>query len=619
MKTVEQILQASGLPLPPDGVTRYYAPCPVCSHLRRANHQDLKCLGITITNVGVNWGCNHCRWTGGEFFNGKDADPIIATYEYTDEGGAPLSRKVRTASKKFWQQRWDGSEWVNSTKGVRRVLYRLPELIEAIAAEQTVLIVEGEKDVETLRQLGVPATCNFDGAAGPNQKPKWRPEYSEILHDADVVIIPDHDAAGYAHADAIAAMSVAVAKSVRILKLREHWPDCPAGGDVSDWASAGHTREELDALIAGAPLWQLSPRSEEHKTEGPKTFEPRFALVQFKAILLSTTPNYLIKGFIPREGLVVVWGPPKCGKSFWTFDLTMHIALGRDYRGHKVRQGSVVYLALEGGVGFYARVEAWRRQHLADHADDVPFSLLPVPVDLIADKDKLIHAIRVQGYAPAVVVIDTLNRSLNGNENDSRDMAAYIRAADAIREAFHCAVLIVHHCGIAGDRPRGHTSLSGADDAQIAVERKDDGLIIAQVEHMKDSEAGATALSRLESVDLGCDDDGDPITSCVVVPADGEQIPTKKKQVSGATKIALDLLIRALADDGKKAPASNHIPTGVVTCAIDLWRRYCYDGMLTESQDADTKRKAFHRASKRLQELRIIGVWQDHVWLAGHA
>ena len=126
----------------------------------------------------------------------------------------------------------------------------------------------------------------------------------------------------------------------------------------------------------------------------------------------------------------------------------MHIALGRNYRGHKVRQGAVVYLALEGGAGFDARVNAWRRRHLGGHTGDVPLSLLPAPIDLIADKDKLIEAIRAQTKTPAVVAIDTLNRSLNGNENDSKDMAAYIRAADAIRETFHRTVIIVHHCGL---------------------------------------------------------------------------------------------------------------------------------------------------------------------------
>ena len=101
MKTAAEILQAFGLPLPPNGESRYYVPCPVCSLRRKTNHQNSKCLGITITDKGVQWGCNHCGWTGGDFFNGKDHDPIVATYEYMDEGGNVLSRKVRTADEKI--------------------------------------------------------------------------------------------------------------------------------------------------------------------------------------------------------------------------------------------------------------------------------------------------------------------------------------------------------------------------------------------------------------------------------------------------------------------------------------------------------------------------------------
>jgi hypothetical protein len=196
-------------------------------------------------------------------------------------------------------------------------------------------------------------------------------------------------------------------------------------------------------------------------------------------------PNYLIKGIIPRTGLVVIWGPPKCGKSFWTFDLMMYAALGRPYRGRRVQQGAVVYLALEGGYGFQARVEAWRRRHLANHRDPVPFYLLDVPVDLIADHQRLIAAIKAQfgsQIIPAAVVIDTLNRALMGDENKSDDMAKFIRASDMIRQAFGCVVPIVHHCGVAGGRP------------------------------------------RLDRVELGDDDDGDPIRSCVIVPAEARPV-----------------------------------------------------------------------------------------------
>jgi hypothetical protein len=63
----------------------------------------------------------------------------------------------------------------------------------------------------------------------------------------------------------------------------------------------------------------------------------RFTLKPFKDITICTTPSYLVKGVLPRSGLAVVWGPPKCGKSFWTFDLVMHIATGRNYRGRRVQ------------------------------------------------------------------------------------------------------------------------------------------------------------------------------------------------------------------------------------------------------------------------------------------
>ena len=116
--------------------------------------------------------------------------------------------------------------------------------------------------------------------------------------------------------------------------------------------------------------------------------------------LMSTTSNYLVKGILPRTGLAVVWGPPKCGKSFWTFDVIVHIALGREYRGRKVQQGIVVYCALEGGGGFGNRIEAWRKQHGNGGEENVPFYLIKQPFDLVADHQILIAAIRANSAKP---------------------------------------------------------------------------------------------------------------------------------------------------------------------------------------------------------------------------
>jgi AAA domain len=260
--------------------------------------------------------------------------------------------------------------------------------------------------------------------------------------------------------------------------------------------------------------------------------QPRFKLRRFDELKIGTERTYLVKGLIPRSGLMVVWGPPKCGKSFWAFDLVLHVALGREYRGRRVQQGPVVYCAFEGGGGYPARAEAFRNQHLPDDCEPFDFFLLDAQIDLVKDQPDIVAAIRAQSAAPACVVLDTLNRSLAGSESNDKDMALYIRAADAIREAFGCAVIIVHHCGVDGTRPRGHTSLTGAVDAQLAVERDAAGNVLVTVEWMKDGAEGDRLASKLERVPIGTDIDGDEISSCVLVPIELPQLAANEPRLS---------------------------------------------------------------------------------------
>jgi hypothetical protein len=308
----------------------------------------------------------------------------------------------------------------------------------------------------------------------------------------------------------------------------------------------------------------------------------------------------------------VVWGPYKCGKSFWTFDLVMHIALGWDYRGRRTRGGPTVYCAFEGADGFKKRAEAFRRKHGIQKA---PFYLAPALVNLIADHPQLVASIRHQCATPVVVVLDTLNRSLVGSESNDEDMSKYVRAADAIRDAFGCVVIIVHHCGIDGSRPRGHTSLTGAADAQLAVKRDVANNVVVTVEWMKDGPEGAVIGSRLETIELGLDDDGDEISSCVVEPTEPGEVAAKST-VPPAAKLALQCLHEALIDFGTIPPASNHIPPNTRTCPAVRWRELCAAKTITDSDKPDSQRKAFVRATEKLQELGLIGVWKDQVWSA---
>lgn len=346
-----------------------------------------------------------------------------------------------------------------------------------------------------------------------------------------------------------------------------------------------------------------------------QTKRHRFTLKPFDAIKVSTVPSYRIKGVFPRNGLVVVWGPPKCGKSFWTFDAVMHVAIGREYRGRRVQQGVVVYCALEGGSGFAGRIEAWRQRHLDGYDQPVAFYLIDVTLDLVADHRELITAIRDQigNEAPAVVTIDTLNRAISGDENKSDDMSKFIRAADAVREAFNCLVLIVHHCGIVANRPRGHTSLAGADDAQIAVERNKDGVLTATVEHAKDFEAGAKLACKLERVELGNDVEGDELSSCIIVPVDAAAGAAGPKLKSKASALALSLLKKLLTDGGEDAPAALNLPSGLRVVKALAWRETFYATYPADKQD--TKQKAYVRAYLDLVDGKLIGFLNEFVWL----
>jgi hypothetical protein len=348
---------------------------------------------------------------------------------------------------------------------------------------------------------------------------------------------------------------------------------------------------------------------------GNSPASPRFKLVPFDKISVGSERVYLVKGIIPRLGLVVIWGPPKCGKSFWSYDLAMHIALGWEYRGRRVQQGTVVYLALEGGKGFEARIEAFRQRFLLDDHEPVPFYLVTDAINLIKEHQELIRCIRLQttGSVLALVVIDTLNRSLVGSESDDKDMAAYIRAADAIRNAFSCVVIVVHHCGIDATRPRGHTSLGGALDAQLAVKRDGNESIVLSVERMKDGPEGIEIVSRLDVVDVAIDIDGDAITSCVVVPAEGNanrQAPARK--LSDRQRLALD----ALADcPGKPLPSCFGLPSDLIGVELGQWREEMYRrGVL--DRDAKNPREDFRRVRNSLQARKLIGIRDELVWRA---
>ncbi len=164
-------------------------------------------------------------------------------YDYRDENGQLLYQVVRLKGGQFRQRRPDGNgNWLWNLNSTRRVLYRLPELMEK--PHEKVFIVEGEKDADRLSQNGLLATTNSGGAG------KWRSEYSETLTDRDVVVIPDNDAPGKKHAAKVANCLLGKAKSIRIADL----PGLKNKGDVSDWLLERHTIQQLLEICESIPV-----------------------------------------------------------------------------------------------------------------------------------------------------------------------------------------------------------------------------------------------------------------------------------------------------------------------------------------------------------------------------
>lgn len=161
----------------------------------------------------------------------------LARYAYRDEAGVLLYEVVRFEPKDFRQRRPDGAGgWTWNLRDTRRVLYRLPEL----TWQPSVVIVEGEKDADRLWTAGIPATTNVGGAG------KWKPEYTAQLLAAgvsDLIIIPDNDDPGRAHAAQVSASWLP--NPSRVVSI----PGLAPKGDVSDYLAA-HTLDDLRALLA---------------------------------------------------------------------------------------------------------------------------------------------------------------------------------------------------------------------------------------------------------------------------------------------------------------------------------------------------------------------------------
>ncbi len=524
----------------------------------------------------------------------------VAAYPYTDENGELLFEVVRFEPKDFRQRRPDGrGGFVWNLKSVRLVPYRLPDLIEDLAQDRTVFLVEGEKDVDHLRSLGIPASCNPAGAG------KWRDDFSPVFNGADVVILPDNDDAGREHAEKVARSLAAHASRVRVVEL----PNLPRKGDVSDWLRAGGTVDVLHQLVDQSAMWR------------PKT-PTRLPVVWYGDEDAAPPLSWLVKGLLVDGGLSAIYGPPGTSKTFVALDLALHVAHGRDWFGRRVAAGAVVYVSGEGQSGMLLRMKAWRQAK--GDGTRAPFALVPSSVNLFDDDtgaDILIADVKAHAAALDVplrlVVLDTLSRMIgSGDEDKARDINVVVQRAEKIQRETGALVLIVHHSGKDRDRGmRGSNALLGAADAVIEISRHEEsGICEGKIVKVKDGSADVPLKYTLRQSVLGQDEDGEDITSCVVEPTDASPGVTRgKPNLTNAEKIALEALDEALIEQGVVQPIIS-VPSGGRAVKVDVWRGYAYRKRISEADNQEARKKAFQNVRMGLQAKKVIGIEGDWAW-----
>jgi hypothetical protein len=452
---------------------------------------------------------------------GAGKGKIAATYDYVSEDGELLYQAVRYEPKDFRQRAPNGDgTWRWSIKGVQRTLYRLPEVLAALAEGRTVYICEGEKDVEAARSLGMVATCNAMGADNGSGN-KWLPEFGDILRGADVVVVPDQDDAGIRHAEWVISTLKDKARSVRVAPP-------VSGKDLADWIDSGATVADIEAEAVDA--FELSHGNDislavEENIGRKLSAQPKPALfVDVGDLIDNLKPiDWLVEDYIEKDSLSLVFSPPSSGKSFILVDIACCVATGTPWHGRSVQQGPVFYIAGEGHNGMARRFAAWQKHHgVSLKGAGIYKSQRAISIYSEDSARELYETVKemseVHGVLPAIVIIDTLARNFGeGDENSTEDMGKFISHIDTyIRGPFGCNVMTAHHSGHGMDRARGSSSLKAALDSEYQVVK--DGPVLQFIPtKMKDAELPPELTFRLTMVDLG-EIDGKPMNSAILAP-----------------------------------------------------------------------------------------------------
>jgi hypothetical protein len=349
----------------------------------------------------------------------------------------------------------------------------------------------------------------------------------------------------------------------------------------------------------------------------PPTQPRKFPVTWLSDAQLDLNSRYLVKGLIDQGSFSIIYGPSGSGKSFFTADIAQHIATGATWRGRRVNQSLVVYVASEAGGSILKRFIGWRDQRISEAADPLPLAILtrgPSLLDKMAVAVLAEQLLEMQDKANlplGLVAFDTLSRSIPGaDENSAKDITEAVSVSDYLRDTFKASTTFVHHSGKNIEQgARGHSSLFAAADCVLRISDH-----LAVVEKVRDGVAGEQFPFSLEPIDLGTDADGDELTTCIL-SHEGSNIPRKPnlKGLGKNQRLVLEYLRPLIAETGQRTGGTSVIPDGVLTASFNaLCERMV--GLYPTLKPWQVKKRV-NEAVLGLQASGHAAMHNDYVWL----
>jgi hypothetical protein len=379
------------------------------------------------------------------------------------------------------------------------------------------------------------------------------------LRGAPIVVFNDNDLAGYDHAQATCRLSDGVAKRVRRLDLKPHWPDMPKGADISDWLALGHTREQLVALMETAP---------DYKAQAPTDS----SAWQFHDDKPSPPTLWLIKNLLPETGVGLMAGQWGTFKTTTALDLAVSVMSGVPFAGRFIvkRRGGVAYFAPEGSGGLKSRLNTIAQERgvsgtlpFAWRADCPPLTADDALTQLKRMADEAAQEFKRSFNLPlALMFVDTIIAAAcyakAGDDNDAALSQKLMSVLSSLSQHNGALVLGIDHFGkVVESGTRGSSSKEGHSDVVLALlgDRQLSGAISntrLTIRKLRDGNAGLEIPFTPKDMQIGIDADGDVLTRKVLDW--GKQATTDTSEDQGwspSLQLLRRILISMLADAGK--------------------------------------------------------------------